>query len=159
MLPTFEGWKFLPIADNNTKLPISRCFLFFFVTILYPIYWAEGLGEFYQHCPPSMTKYFVFCATFLDVLVSNYYYEFMILSRHCEMFFIFGSYYCEFMILSRHCEMNFSFCSMEEKLSNSEHENLVLRQKALNPSPKRSRPDFVKSVSDVSIFKCTDMFE
>ncbi|KAL2896921.1 Myosin-15 [Bienertia sinuspersici] len=39
--------------------------------------------------------------------------------------------------------------SMEEKLSNSENENLVLRQKALNPSPKRNRPGFMKSVSDI----------
>lgn len=39
--------------------------------------------------------------------------------------------------------------SMEEKLSNLENENLVLRQKALNQSPKRSRPSFAKSLSDI----------
>lgn len=42
-------------------------------------------------------------------------------------------------------------CSMEDKLSNSENENRVLRQKALNLSPKRNRPGFVKSFSDVSM--------
>ncbi|KNA05554.1 hypothetical protein SOVF_189230 [Spinacia oleracea] len=39
--------------------------------------------------------------------------------------------------------------SMEDKLSNSENENRVLRQKALNLSPKRNRPGFVKSFSDM----------
>uniref|UniRef100_A0A803LYP2 Uncharacterized protein n=1 Tax=Chenopodium quinoa TaxID=63459 RepID=A0A803LYP2_CHEQI len=39
--------------------------------------------------------------------------------------------------------------SMEDKVSNLENENLVLRQKALNMSPKRNRPGFVKSFSDM----------
>ncbi|XP_057524862.1 myosin-15 [Amaranthus tricolor] len=39
--------------------------------------------------------------------------------------------------------------SMEDKLSNLENENLVLRQKALNMSPKRNRPGFVKPLSDI----------
>ncbi|XP_057248607.1 myosin-15 isoform X3 [Beta vulgaris subsp. vulgaris] len=39
--------------------------------------------------------------------------------------------------------------SMEDKSSNLENENLVLRQKALNQSPKRNRPGFVRAFSDI----------
>ncbi|KAL3330176.1 hypothetical protein AABB24_034168 [Solanum stoloniferum] len=38
--------------------------------------------------------------------------------------------------------------SMEEKLSNSEDENHILRQKALSATPRSNRPGFAKSFSD-----------
>lgn len=47
-------------------------------------------------------------------------------------------------------KMLHTFGSLEAKLSNLEHENQVLRQKALNVSPRSNRTGLVKAFSDVS---------
>ncbi|KAK8513690.1 hypothetical protein V6N13_002418 [Hibiscus sabdariffa] len=48
----------------------------------------------------------------------------------------------------KNSELQNNMKSLEEKLSHLEDENLVLRQKALTPSPKSNRASFLKSFSD-----------
>ncbi|GMI81364.1 MYOSIN XI I, MYOSIN XI-15 [Hibiscus trionum] len=48
----------------------------------------------------------------------------------------------------KNSELQNNMKSLEEKLSHLEDENLVLRQKALTPSPKSNRASFFKSFSD-----------
>ncbi|XVE70833.1 hypothetical protein DITRI_Ditri10aG0102000 [Diplodiscus trichospermus] len=48
----------------------------------------------------------------------------------------------------KNSELQNSMQSLEEKLSHLEDENHVLRQKALTPSPKSNRTNFLKSFSD-----------
>ncbi|KAG8495473.1 hypothetical protein CXB51_013089 [Gossypium anomalum] len=50
----------------------------------------------------------------------------------------------------RNSELQNNMQSLEEKLSHLEDENHVLRQKALTPSPKSNRSNFLKSFSDES---------
>lgn len=53
----------------------------------------------------------------------------------------------------------YKYFSLEQKVSQLEDENHVMRQKALSASPKSNRPGFAKAFTEVCCYICVNIWD